>query len=596
MKKRLISCVLCLCMLIGVMGLTPVAHAETTSGVCGDNLTWSFDDETGTLTISGSGPMTNYSNSTAPWHTYQSAITSAEIGDFVTTIGRYAFDNCWNLTSVTIGNSVTSLGDCAFFNCKKLDSVTIPDSVTSIGADAFGWCGSLMSVTIGDNVTYLGDHAFEWCTSLTSAKIGNGLGRIGDSAFIWCTNLENVTIGNSVTNIGAAAFLNCDSLTSVTIPGSVHTVGSRALADCDKLTEIVVDATNEYYSSDKYGVLFNNDKTVLVQCPGGFTGAYNIPNSVVSIDNYAFEECRGLTRVTIPDSVTSIGTDAFSWCEALKDVTIGNSVTSISNYAFYGCSGLTTLTIPDSVTVIGKYAFYNCYKMACITLPESLTVISDAAFMGCNGLGHILYKGTAQQWGTISISSTYNDVLANTMVHYDAEGDEVCWKTAENGMCLYCELCDDALTEVEAPFEVYVEALKPVMSIVVGAEMSVAFTVPNTAIAKYESFFLVVEKEVYGNSKVVIFGYGEDQIPLDPKPNAANPFLHNASFTGLTAKEMGDEIRATLYAVDAEGIVYYGPTQTDSVKDYLMRGLDLATSTDAKKTMYVDMLRYGAVA
>jgi len=163
--------------------------------------------------------------------------------------------------------------------------------------------------------------------------------------------------------------------------------------------------------------------------------------------------------------------------------------------------------------------------------------------------------------------------------------------TYEDGNCI----C--GATEVVEPTEEYVETLKPSMSIVVGAEMSVAFTVNQSMVSKYESFYLVVEKDMVGaEPKTVTFGYGEGQTALTPMPNATNPFLHNASFTGLTAKEMGDEIRATLYCADAEGNIFYGPTQTDSVKDYLMRGLDLATSTDAKKTMYVDMLRYGAVA
>jgi len=175
-----------------------------------------------------------------------------------------------------------------------------------------------------------------------------------------------------------------------------------------------------------------------------------------------------------------------------------------------------------------------------------------------------------------------------------------------------CANCDDSATEdhtyidgscicgaeeVTEPTKEFVETLKPSMSIVVGAEMSVAFTVNQSMVSKYESFYLVVEKDMVGaEAKTVTFGYGEGQTALTPMPNAANPFLHNASFTGLTAKEMGDQIRATLYCVDADGNIFYGPTQADSVKDYLMRGLDLATSTDAKKTMYVDMLRYGAVA
>ncbi|MBE6927909.1 MAG: hypothetical protein E7467_05410 [Ruminococcaceae bacterium] len=152
-------------------------------------------------------------------------------------------------------------------------------------------------------------------------------------------------------------------------------------------------------------------------------------------------------------------------------------------------------------------------------------------------------------------------------------------------------------SEVEGPKYELDSALQCEMSITVGAEMGVAFSVPNALVKNYESFYLVVEKDMFGaETKTLTFGYGDGQTPLNPLPNASNPFLHNASFPGLTAKEMGDEIRVTVYAVDAEGTIHYGPTKTDSIKDYLMRGLDLATSTAEKKTMYVDMLRYGAVA
>lgn len=93
MKRRLISCLLCLCMLIGLASMSLVAHAETYSGTCGDNVTWSFNTDTGKLTISGSGPMTNYYNSTAPWTSYRDSIISVEFGDLVTSIGNYALDN-----------------------------------------------------------------------------------------------------------------------------------------------------------------------------------------------------------------------------------------------------------------------------------------------------------------------------------------------------------------------------------------------------------------------------------------------------------------------------------------------------------------------
>ncbi|MBQ3150551.1 MAG: leucine-rich repeat domain-containing protein, partial [Clostridia bacterium] len=182
---------------------TVEAEAATYSGTCGATLTWTLDEETGTLTISGTGVMTNWSDySSVPWYSYRSYIKSITIGDGVTSIGDYAFRHCDSLTSVTIPDSVTSIGNYAFGDCDSLTSVTIPDSVTSIGEGAFEYCDSLTSVTIGDAVTSIGDYAFYGCESLTSVTIPDSVTSIGNYAFEYCDSLTSVTIGDAVTSIG----------------------------------------------------------------------------------------------------------------------------------------------------------------------------------------------------------------------------------------------------------------------------------------------------------------------------------------------------------------------------------------------------------
>ncbi len=343
-------------------------------------------------------------------------LTSVLIPDGVTSIDRNAFSFCRGLTSITIGKGVTSIGDYAFSYCDSLTSVLIPDgvkhigegvfsscvsltninvasgnsayssidgvlfnkdkttlitypvsregaysipnSVTCVDSRAFFSCHSLTGVTIPDSVTSIGTGAFGDCQSLTSVTIPDSVTSIGDDAFA-NTGLTSVTIGSGVTSIGQSAFYACGSLMSVTFGSGVSSVGPGAFAGCDMLTEINVAPGNGTYSSID-GVLFNKDKTSLIQYPAGKKGTYTIPNGVTTIAANAFISSLGLTGVTIPDSVTSIGEEAFFGCFDLVSVEIPASVTSIGSGAFQDCISMTSVEIPASVTSIGNYAFDLC--------------------------------------------------------------------------------------------------------------------------------------------------------------------------------------------------------------------------------------------
>ena len=112
--------------------------SEVASGTCGADLTWSLDN-TGTLTISGTGKMDNDYN-TSPWDSVKSSIKTVKIESGVTSIESRAFNGCSSLTSIVIPNSVTSIDDSAFYGCSSLTSINIPDSVKSIGNSAFSGC------------------------------------------------------------------------------------------------------------------------------------------------------------------------------------------------------------------------------------------------------------------------------------------------------------------------------------------------------------------------------------------------------------------------------------------------------------------------
>ena len=329
---------------------------------------------------------------------YNNSLTSVTIPDSVTSIGGGAFYFCYSLTEIKVdtNNKNFSSQDGVLFNNNKTEliqypignertSYDIPKSVTSIGDWAFHSCENLTSVTIPESVTSIGEDAFSSCDSLASVTIGNGVTSIGGGAFEDCPKLTSVTIPNSVISIGERAFRYCDSLTSVTIPESVTSIGESAFAYCDSLTEIKVDTNNENFSSQD-GVLFDKNKTELIQYPiGNERKTYDIPKGVTSIGDDAFAYCSKLTSVTIPESVTSIGDWAFVNCNGLTSITIPNGVTTIGDYAFDGCNSLASVTIPDSVTNIGDSAFKECHSLTSITIPDSVTSIGIGAFdeSGC---------------------------------------------------------------------------------------------------------------------------------------------------------------------------------------------------------------------
>ena len=356
------------------------------------------------------------------------SVTKANIphtikGVTVTSIGGSAFRYCTSLTSVTIPDSVTSIGGWAFTDCASLTSVTIPDGVTSIGEYTFSWCTSLTSATIPDSVTSIGEFAFHNCKSLTSMTIPRSVVSIGYDAFGWCESLTSVTILDGVRSIGNSAFTDCKSLTSVTIPNSVTSIGRGAFSSCASLTGIWVAEGNSHYVSDASGVLFNKDKTTLVQCPGAFA-VYTIPGSVTSIGDDAFSGCASLTSVTIPDSVTSIGNYAFSCCGSLTDVYFTGTETA------WNC--ITIGTANDALknaNIHYNYVSHTHSYKAVVTAPT------------CTSKGYTTH--------TCACGDSYVDTYVDALGHAWDSGKVTKQPTAtETGIRTYtCTRCSETKTE-----------------------------------------------------------------------------------------------------------------------------------------------------
>ena len=145
-----------------------------------------------TITIECVGNWSFYTYIFSNNAAYNSCLLRCYLGDTVTSIGTYAFRECYSLTSIVIPDGVTSIGGYVFRSCTSLTSIVIPHGVISIGTYAFRGCFSLTSIVIPDGVTSIGDYAFYQCHSLTSIVIPDGVISIGTYAFYQCYSLTSI--------------------------------------------------------------------------------------------------------------------------------------------------------------------------------------------------------------------------------------------------------------------------------------------------------------------------------------------------------------------------------------------------------------------
>ena len=430
------------------------ASAETYSGTCGDNATWSLDTESGVFNITGSGNMNSYgSYSSVPWYSYRSYIKSAIIADNVTNIGNYIFYKCENLTKVNIPDSITDIGIASFAYCSNLASITIPNSVTRIDHFAFEKCTNLKEMYIYDisawlnvklsssnshplnsgnsklyiknelitelsipnTVTTIGNYAFYGCCSLTNVIIPEGITSIGDSAFQECSGIVSIKIPDSVTNISQSAFSYCSSLSHIEIPKNVTVINSSLFASCTALTNVIIpDSVTSIGISAFYKC--SNLKNI------------TFPDSVINIGSSAFKGCSSLEAATIGNNVSDINSNAFENCTSLSNVILGCSLKNIGDEVFKNCSSLISINIPDSIIEIGDYAFYNCSSLSTVTIPDNTVYIGSHAFEKCTAL-----KTASIGNGTAAIeNSTFKDCTALTSIALGDGIKAICYEAFKN--------------------------------------------------------------------------------------------------------------------------------------------------------------------
>ena len=250
MKKScsLILALIILMSIISGVDLSVYAAGDTLDdfGYCGDmydNVVYTFDRNSGTLIISGTGNMIDYpilSGSYGSSYIEETQVQKIIIKDGVTSIGNENFKFFHGLCNVTISNTVKRIGENAFYDCYNLTTIQLGNSVETIEKSAFDGC-SLKNITIPNSVKKIDSEAFQ-NNDLTNVKFGNNLTTIGDYAFAWCP-LESISLPNSVTSIGRCAFLEFKAK-SIIVPKNVKKYGHRAFHSYGYLKTIT------FYSPD----------------------------------------------------------------------------------------------------------------------------------------------------------------------------------------------------------------------------------------------------------------------------------------------------------------------------------------------------------
>lgn len=407
MKRKILFLLLVLALLLCLFS---ACSSKDMAGQCGINLRWTYSDKNGTLTITGSGPMYDYTYP-QPWASVQDKIVGVSLPQGLTHIGNYSFYRCAGLQAVAIPSSVTSIGDHAFSECTELTSLILPNNDIYFGQGAFDGCPKLI-VPVQNPVEH---------DQSANAPIHTEAPQATAQPVRPTAQLVSSTaVPVQPTAVPAPPTAVLAPPSAVPAPPTAQPVSPTAQPASPAANDRCGDDLSWSFSSSTgqltimgSGNMYDFDwdgqpwKSVLDQIT-----SISLSEDLTSIGKDAFRDCRNLTSVTIPSGVTAIDRNAFRGCERLASVTIPNSVTSIGSYAFcdcknlpfvtlpkrltsiedcvfFGCSHLASVTIPDTVTEIGTGAFRDCPRLASITIPKGVTSIQKMTFSGCADLDSV---------------------------------------------------------------------------------------------------------------------------------------------------------------------------------------------------------------
>lgn len=386
-----------------------------------------------------------------------SRLTKIILPETVKTISSYGFANS-EISSVNLPNSISFIGRAAFYNTKNLSTIQLPTSIKTVSYEMF-LQSYITKIEVPEGVTTIEKSAFAFCPKLTEVKLPSTLTELGggvimnsnlakysfpDNSNIYI--LDEVLLMDSM-NTTISQYFGTDQ-TKLVIPSTVKTIRANAFKNKVNLKTIESDGNLQLDKIEEYA--FNNCKnlqtieglnsvqaieryafyaTALSQSldfgsnlkylnENCFSLCYNIPSLTFSsetpltIGNEAFSSCRSistlyfegctaevtlgnncfngleaLTNLNIPRVINQIGYNCFAAC-GLKSVTVSDNSLTMENIPvglFMNCSNLMTFSLPRNIKNIGPQALMNTNISEAI-IPDTLEVLGQQCFKGCMNL------------------------------------------------------------------------------------------------------------------------------------------------------------------------------------------------------------------
>ena len=470
--KKVISLFLSLIMIMSIiMGFDASVFGA-------DSISYKFDSETGTLTISGTGSLPNYKWTVGELSPYYSDtnIKKLVIGDGITYVGRAMFLNCSGIEEIIIPYNITYCLDYQILSSKKV-----------YYSSSFHGCSNIKKVTLTKGNGNISDF---------SAK-QYGICHVGDYGFLgsedtnsivftpWYISRESlveVKFEEGVPSIAQNTLYSCSNVKSITIPSTVEDIQDD-FSSCDSLEEICVSNDNPNYDSST-GALINKNTNTLLKLPqkADITD-YEVPETVTLIADSAFNNCSELLNISIHDNVIGIGTKVFdgtafynllnNWndgvlyinnhlisvkpeitdvkvkgtCKTLANDALGNCV-SLNRISFLNKETMINCSIPESA-IIGGYIGSTAYAYATV----NNRTFDDLSYCEHTNTYNNIIKPTCNMQGKNQvlcsnceklISQTIIPATGHSMVIEEAEIPPTCTTDGktESG---YCSKCDYVL-------------------------------------------------------------------------------------------------------------------------------------------------------